>query len=148
MTDHVSQSIPVRDAAPSNRVDELVTKMSSRSVSDTVARLISLVEAKGMKVFAVIDHSGEANDAGLDLRETKLVIFGSPEAGTPIMVAAPLAALDLPLKVLVWADHGTTNLSYVAPATLAARHGLTDELAGRIAGIDSVTDAAIRSDEQ
>lgn len=100
-----------------------------------------------MKVFAVIDHSGEAHHVGLDLRDTKLVIFGSPEAGTPVMVAEPLAALDLPLKVLVWADHGRTNLSYTAPGTLAARYGLSDELAGRLAGIDSLTDAAIRGDE-
>jgi uncharacterized protein (DUF302 family) len=127
--------------------DELVTKVTSRSVADTVARLAALVEAKGLKVFAVIDHSGEANRVGLDLRDTKVVIFGSPEAGTPVMVAEPLAALDLPLKVLVWADGDSTKLSYTPPATLAARYGLSDELAGRLAGIDPLTDAAIRSDE-
>lgn len=131
-------------AHPSH-VDELVTKGSSRSVADAVARLTSLAEAKGMKVFAVIDHSGEAKQAGLDLLETKLVIFGSPQAGTPVMAAAPLAALDLPLKILVWADHGKTKLSYPAPATLAARYDLGEELAERLAGIDRLTDAVIAS---
>jgi uncharacterized protein (DUF302 family) len=96
-----------------------------------------------MKVFAVIDHSGEAKAAGLELRETKLVIFGSPKAGTPVMVAAPLAALDLPLKVLVWTDDRQTKISYTAPRALAARYGLNAELAGKLAGIDAVTDAVV-----
>ena len=94
-----------------------------------------------MKLFAVIDHSGEAKDSGLELRDTKLVIFGSPDAGTPVMVSAPLAALDLPLKVLVWEEGYQTNVSYTAPRELAARYGLSDELAARLAGIDAVTDA-------
>ena len=81
-----------------------MTKLSPGSVAGTVTRLSSLIAAKGMKLFAVIDHSGEASARGLALRETKVVVFGSPEAGTPVMQVAPLAALDLPLKVLVWAD--------------------------------------------
>jgi uncharacterized protein (DUF302 family) len=121
----------------------VVTKVSPWSVSDTVARLSAVVTARGMKVFAMIDHSGEAEAAGLELRDTKLVIFGSPTAGTPVMVSAPLAALDLPLKVLVWEDEHTTKLSYTAPAALAARYELSDELASRLAGIDVVTDAVI-----
>ena len=121
----------------------IVTKQSPRSVADTVARLVDVVRTKGMKVFVVIDHSGEAKDKGLELRDTKVVIFGSPEAGTPVMVAAPLAALDLPLKVLVWADGDKTSVSYTAPAVLAARYGLDGELAGRLAGIDALTDAAV-----
>ena len=141
----MTPATPTFERARSSHVDELVTKMSSRSVADTVARLTSLVEAKGMKVFAVIDHSGEAKQAGLDLRETRVVIFGSPQAGTPVMVAAPLAALDLPLKVLVWRDHDRTKLSYIAPAALAARYALSGELAGRLAGIDPLTDAVISS---
>ena len=84
---------------------------------------------KGIKLFAVIDHSGEAQAVGLELRDTKVVIFGSPKAGTPVMQAAPLAALDLPLKVLVWDDGGQTKLTYTPPAALAARYGLSDELA-------------------
>ena len=94
-------------------------------------------------MFAVIDHSGEAESAGLELRETKVVIFGSPLAGTPVMQAAPLAALDLPLKVLVWADGNQTTINYVAPAELAARYDLGDELAGSLGAIDAVTDAAL-----
>ena len=99
--------------------------------------------AKGLHVFAVIDHSGEAKDRGIELRETKVVIFGSPEAGTPVMVSAPLVALDLPLKVLVWEDGGQTKVSYTTPAALAARYQLSDQLAGRLAGIDPLTDAVV-----
>jgi len=128
---------------PQNEGQWLVTKSSPWSVSDTVARLSAVVAARGMKLFAVIDHSGEAEAAGLELRETKVVIFGSPQAGTPVMLAAPLAALDLPLKVLVWADGHQTKIAYAAPAALAARYELSDELAARLAGIDAVTDAVI-----
>jgi len=112
-------------------------------VSDTVARLSAIVAAKGLKLFAVIDHSGEAEAVGLKLRDTKLIIFGSPEAGTPVMEAAPLAAMDLPLKVLVWLDEHQTKLSYPAPADLAARYRLNDDLASRLAGINAITDAVI-----
>jgi uncharacterized protein (DUF302 family) len=121
----------------------VVTKVSRRSFADTVSRLLELVEAKGMKVFAVIDHSSEARDNGLELRDTNVVLFGSPMAGTPVMVAAPLAALDLPLRVLVWADGDQAKISYVAPAALAARYGLSDELAAKLAGIDAITDALV-----
>lgn len=96
-----------------------------------------------MKVFAVIDHDGEAKSRGLELRETKVVIFGGPEAGTPVMVATPLVALDLPLKVLIWDDNGRTNVSYTAPRALAARYRIGDELAARLAGIDALTDALV-----
>ena len=121
----------------------VITKLSQRSVPDTVARLSDLVESKGMKLFAVIDHSGEARANGLELRDTKLVIFGSPQAGTPVMQAAPLAALDLPLKVLVWADGEQTKVSYTAPSELAARYELSDALAACLAGIDALTDQLI-----
>jgi uncharacterized protein (DUF302 family) len=123
----------------------VVTKLSPWSVSDTVTRLSAVVGAKGMKVFAVIDQSAEAKAAGLTLRETQLVIFGSPTAGTPVMVAAPLAAVDLPLKVLVWADGSQTKVSYTAPAELAKRYALSPDLTARLAGIDALTDAVIRA---
>jgi uncharacterized protein (DUF302 family) len=113
-------------------------------LADTVSRLLAVVAARGMQVFAVIDHSEQARNVGLELRDTKLVIFGSPQAGTPVMVAAPLVALDLPLKVLVWADGHQTKLSYTAPAALASRYGLNDELAARLAGIDALTNAVIQ----
>ena len=86
-----------------------------------------------MKLFTVIDHSGEARANGLELRDTKVVIFGSPQAGTPVMQAVPLAALDLPLKILVWAEGQQTKVSYTSPSELAARSGLDDELAARLA---------------
>ncbi len=127
----------------SNEVAGVVTKASSRSVSDTVSRLTSMVEAKGMNVFAVVDHSGEAERVGLELRDTKLVVFGSPKAGTPVMVAAPLVALDLPLKILVWADEGQTKVSYTAPDTLRARYELSDELTAALAGIEPLADALV-----
>jgi uncharacterized protein (DUF302 family) len=122
---------------------EPTTKLSPYSVGETVTRLSEIVAAKGLKLFAVIDHSGEAERVGLELRETKVVIFGSPEAGTPVMAAAPLAALDLPLKALVWADSEQTKVSYTSPAALADRYRLSDELGSRLAGIDALTDAAI-----
>lgn len=121
----------------------VITKLSPWSVADTVARLEAVIAAKDMKLFAVIDQSGEAEAAGLRLRDTKLVIFGSPQAGTPVMAAAPLAALDLPLKVLVWEDGGQTKVSYTAPSEIAARYKLTDNLAARLAGINALTDAAV-----
>jgi uncharacterized protein (DUF302 family) len=122
---------------------DVVTKLSPHSVADTVSKLTSMISAKGMKLFAVIDQSAEAREAGLSLRETTLVIFGSPAAGTPVMVASPLAALDLPLKVLVWADDGQTKVSYYAPAAIAARHHLPADLAGNLAAINALTDALV-----
>jgi uncharacterized protein (DUF302 family) len=122
---------------------QITTKLSPRSVTDTVSRLTGVLSAKGLKVFAVIDQSAEASQVGMQLRETTLVLFGSPAAGTPVMAAAPLAALDLPLKVLVWADNGQTKVSYYGPAALAARYDLSEDLAARLAGIDPLTDALI-----
>jgi len=123
--------------------DEVVTKLSPRSVPDTVARMTGMLDARGVKVFAVIDQSAEAEAVGLTLRDTVLVIFGSPAAGTPVMDASPLAALDLPLKVLVWADGPQAKVSYYSPAALAARHQLSDDLAAKLAGIGPLTDALI-----
>lgn len=121
----------------------IVTKLSPLPVAETVARLAGMIKAKNIRLFAVIDQREEAQQVGLDLRETTLVIFGSPVAGTPVMVAAPLSALDLPLKVLVWADDGQTKVSYYAPATLAARYHLGADLAGNLAAIDALTDALV-----
>jgi len=124
---------------------DVVTKLSQHSVADTVAKFTGILNAKGLKVFAVIDQSAEASQVGLSLRETTLVIFGSPAAGTPVMVASPLSALDLPLKVLVWADGEQTKVSYYAPAVLAASHHLSVDLAGNLAGINALTDALVAS---
>ncbi|HTX11423.1 MAG TPA: DUF302 domain-containing protein [Solirubrobacteraceae bacterium] len=130
-------------ATPESATAGIVTKLSPWSVEDTVARLSATARAKGLKVFAVIDHSGEAEAVGLELRDTKVVIFGSPQAGTPVMQAAPLAALDLPLKVLVWLDDQQTKMSYTSPHALAARYQLSEELGNRLAGINAITDAVI-----
>src|ERR1700757_1420215 len=106
----------------------VVTKLSPRSVQDTAAKLTAMISAKGMKLFGVIDQAAEAREAGLTLRETTLVIFRSPKAGTPVMAAVPLSALDLPLKVLIWADGDQTKVSYYAPSALAASHHLSADL--------------------
>jgi uncharacterized protein (DUF302 family) len=122
---------------------QVTSKVSPRSVAATVSRLTGILSAKGIRIFAVIDQSELAREAGLRLRETTLVIFGNPAAGTPVMDAAPLAALDLPLKILIWADGTRTNVTYYPPAAIAARHGLNAELAAKLAGIDPLTDALI-----
>ena len=122
---------------------QVTTKASPRSVSDTVSRLQGILSARGMKIFAVIDQRAQAVQAGLQLRETTLVIFGSPATGTPVLAAAPLIALDLPLKVLIWADAGQTKVTYYAPAALSARYDLSADLAVKLAGIDPLTDALV-----
>ncbi len=131
------------DGAHAGRDGGVVTKLSPWSVEDTIARLSAVIAARGMTLFTVIDQSGEAEAAGLELRDTKLVLFGSPNAGTPVMVAVPLAALDLPLKVLVWQDGHQTKVSYTAPSELAARYELSTELAARLEGINTITDTVI-----
>ena len=124
---------------------DVVTKLSRQSVAATVAELTSMITAKGMRLFAVIDQAAEARQAGLELPETVLVMFGSPQAGTPVMAASPLAALDLPLKVLIWADGDQTKVSYYAPVALAASHHLSADLAANLAGINALTDAVVAS---
>jgi uncharacterized protein (DUF302 family) len=121
-----------------------VTKECPLSVADTVARLSALIAEKGITLFGVIDHSGEAHARGLELRDTKVVMFGNPEAGTPVMRAQPLAALDLPLKVLVWADgERGTQVSYADPSALVARYGLRPEVGAALEGIHGLTDALV-----
>jgi uncharacterized protein (DUF302 family) len=150
-TDRGGRETSAEDGEPQNiresngvQGEDVVTKLSPWSVADTVARLLAVAAARDLKVFAIIDHSGEAANVGLHLRETTLVIFGSAAAGTPVMAAAPLAALDLPLRVLVWAaDDHQTKLSYTAPSALARRYGVGAELAARLAGIDELTRAVI-----
>src|ERR1700759_414742 len=124
---------------------DVVTKLSRESVAATVAELTSMITRKGTRLFAVIYQAAEARQAGLTLRETVLVIFGSPQAGTPVMAASPLAALDLPLKVLIWADEGPTKVSYYSPPALAATPHLTADVAASLAGINALTDALVAS---
>jgi uncharacterized protein (DUF302 family) len=122
---------------------EITTKVSPRSVTETVSRLTGILAGKGLKVFAVIDQSAEASAVGMELRETTLVLFGNPAAGTPVMAAAPLSALDLPLKVLIWDDAGQTKVTYYGPAALAARYDLSADLAAKLAAIDPLTDVLV-----
>jgi uncharacterized protein (DUF302 family) len=121
----------------------IITKSGSGSVDQLVARLTDLIRDRDLMLFAIVDHSGEAKRCGLELRDTKVVIFGSPQAGTPVMQASPLIALDLPLKVLIWDDGGQTKISYTDPETLATRHQLPAELAARLEGIGPLTDALV-----
>src|ERR1700742_3445955 len=123
--------------------DGVVTKARPRTVAETVARFTAIAQAKSLRVFAVIDQAAEARQAGLALRDTVLVVFGNPAAGTPVMAAAPLAALDLPLKFVVWDDGGQTRVSYTAPDTIAARYGLDPALAANLAAIGPLTDALV-----
>jgi uncharacterized protein (DUF302 family) len=122
----------------------ITTLSSPLPFAATTQRLVDLISSKGLELFAVVDHSGEAARAGLTMNDTKLLIFGSAAAGTPVMAAAPLAALDLPLKILVWADSdGHVWISYNDPAYLRSRYDLTEELAGRLAGVGPLIDEAI-----
>ena len=119
--------------------------VSSRySVPETLARLQSILKEKGVTVFALIDHSGEAEKAGLKMRPTQLLIFGSPKGGTPLMVAAPRLAIDLPLKALAWQDEqGKVWLSYNTPEYLRERHGFPADLLKNIAGIAALVQTAV-----
>ncbi len=121
----------------------IITKRSHHTVDQTVERLQGLLEAKGITLFAVVDHSGEAAKVGLSMPPTKLLIFGKPKAGTPLMLAAPSVALDLPLKILIWQDSGgSVWVSYNSPAYLRERHGLAQELLGPLGVVDVLATAA------
>jgi uncharacterized protein (DUF302 family) len=117
-----------------NPENGIVRIPSNHSVDQTVAKLQGILQAKGVKLFVVVDHSGEAASAGLKMPNTKLLIFGNPKAGTPLMLASPAVALDLPLKILVAEDAaGKTWVSYNSPAYLETRHALPVELLPNIA---------------
>jgi uncharacterized protein (DUF302 family) len=133
----------MRDRRSDRGNGAVVTKVSPWSMADTLARLSAVIAARGMEVFAVVDHSGKARGVGLDLRDTKLVIFGSASAATPVIEAAPLAALDLPFRVVVWQDAYQTLLSYAAPDAVTRGHGLDGKLADTFASIDALISAVI-----
>ena len=123
----------------------IIEVRSNHSVAETVQKLTAILEAKGVKLFAVIDHSGEAEKAGLKMPTTKLLIFGNPKAGTPLMLAAPSAAIDLPLKILVSENAaGETIVSYNSPEYLLQRHGLAQELLQNIAAIAVVAEESAK----
>lgn len=122
---------------------EITTKISRLPARETANAFIEILEAKAVKVFAVIDQAAEAGEVGLQLRDTILIIFGNPAAGTPVMQQIPLSALDLPLKVLVWDDGGETKVSYYSPSAIAQRYGLTQDLTANLRAIDALTDALV-----
>jgi uncharacterized protein (DUF302 family) len=122
----------------------LVQVPSPHSVDETVKRLQSVLAQKGLQVFALVDHSGEAEKVGLKMRPTKLLIFGSPKAGTPLMVAAPTLAIDLPLKVLVSQDEsGKVWVCFNSPEYLQGRHGVPADLVKNIAGVAPLVAKAV-----
>jgi uncharacterized protein (DUF302 family) len=117
---------------------------SRYAVSETLARLESLLKAKGLTIFCRVDHSGEAEKVGLAMNPTQLVIFGSPKAGTPLMVASPMLAIDLPLKALVWEDAGgKVWVSYNSPEYLKTRHNIADDLLPNISGVGTLLEKVV-----
>jgi uncharacterized protein (DUF302 family) len=129
--------------APS--ADGVISKPSPYSVDETIQRLDEVVRGKDLTVFARIDHRAGAREAGLDMQDEQVLIFGNPRAGTPLMVARPLAGLDLPLRVLVWrASDGRVWASYQDSAFIARRYGLPDGLEKNISAVAALVDAALR----
>jgi uncharacterized protein (DUF302 family) len=117
----------------------IVDKPSNHSVDETVEKLKGILQSKGVTLFATVDHSGEAAKVGMKMRPTKLLVFGSPKGGTPLMLAAPSSAIDLPLKILVWEDgQGRAWVSYNSPAYLQKRHGFPAELEQNIAVVETL----------
>jgi uncharacterized protein (DUF302 family) len=117
----------------------LINIPSNHSVEGTVEKLKAILQSKGITIFVLIDHSGEAIKAGMKMPPTKLLIFGNPKAGTPVMLAAPSSAIDLPLKILIWEDaQGRAWVTYNSPAYLQKRHNLPPELLPNIAVIETL----------
>jgi uncharacterized protein (DUF302 family) len=121
----------------------LVDLPSNHSVAETVERLKRILQEKGITLFALVDHSGEAEKAGLKMRPTKLLIFGNPKGGTPVMLAAPSSAIDLPLKILIWEDaQGKVRVTYNSTAYLQERHNIPTDLLPNIAVIETLAKKA------
>jgi|ERR1700726_918172 len=117
----------------------LIDLPSNHSVDETVEKLKAILQAKGVMLFALVDHSGEAAKVGMKMPPTKLLIFGNPKAGTPLMLAAPSIAIDLPLKILIWEDeHGKVWITYNSPAYLQKRHNVPAEVSPNIAVIETL----------
>lgn len=125
-------------------IQGFISKPSPHPVPETIQRLSALLKSKGVAIFALIDHSGEAEKVGLKMRPTQLLIFGNPKGGTPLMLAAPSTAIDLPLKALVWEDaDGKVWLSYNSPDYLQQRHGFPTDLGRNIAAIEPLLAQAV-----
>ena len=121
----------------------LIDIPSNHSVEETVENLKGILQAKGITLFALVDHSGEAGKAGMQMRPTKLLIFGNPKAGTPVMLAAPSSAIDLPLKILIWEDaQGKVWVTYNGPMYLQERHNIPTELLPNLSVIEALAKSA------
>jgi uncharacterized protein (DUF302 family) len=121
----------------------LIDTPSNHSVDETVEKLKGILQAKGVALFALVDHSGEAEKVGMKMPPTKLLMFGSPKAGTPVMLAAPSSAIDLPLKILIWEDaQGKVRASYNSPDYLQERHGIPQELLQNITVVETLAATA------
>ncbi|HET9110796.1 MAG TPA: DUF302 domain-containing protein [Ktedonobacterales bacterium] len=137
----MSDQTPASASTP----EGIVSLPSAYAVADTVVHIEQTLTEKGLTLFAMIDHSGEAERVGLTMQEAKLLIFGNPKAGTPLMVASPLIALDLPLKALVWRDaQDHVWVSYLSPTWLAQRYHIPADLVGNIAGVEPLIAAALQ----
>ena len=133
------------DSTPSS--DGVITQPSSTSVAQTIDALRRVIADRGFTVFNVIDHSGVAERAGVRMPDSKLVMFGKPAVGAGVMVAAPLAALDIPLKVLVWEDrNGAVSVSYNSPGFLAGRHHLEGALRAPFDAVEAIVEAVLGAD--
>jgi len=126
-------------------IEGITTRPSPFSVQETLERLQEAMRSHNLSIFAHINHSGEAERVGLKMQEAHVLIFGNPKAGTPLMIASPLLALDLPLKTLVWqSSDGRVWVSYTSVAYLATRYSIPQELTGNIAGIDGLIENVLR----
>ena len=136
----LSLALPALAAVnPAKKKNGIVDVPSNHSVDETVERVKSILQSKGVALFALIDHSGEAEKVGMKMPPTKLLIFGNPKGGTPLMLASPSVAIDLPLKILVWQDgQGKIWLSYNSPEYLRARHALPQDLLQNIAVVETL----------
>jgi uncharacterized protein (DUF302 family) len=131
------------EALPMQKEEGIVKIPSHHSVDETVDKLKTILKSKGVTLFALVDHSGEAEKVGLKMPPTKLLIFGNPKGGTPLMVASPSAAIDLPLKILIAEDsEGKVGISYNSPDYLKERHGLPDNLVPNIAVVQALASSA------
>ncbi len=131
---------------PTNQPEGIVTLASPFSVEETIARIEAAITGHGLMLFAHIDHTGAAASVGLKMQPAHVLIFGSPRSGTPLMIASPLLALDLPLKALVWQDEaGQTLVSYTSPTFLAQRYTIPSELVKNIAGVDQLLMSALKA---
>ena len=127
-------------------IEGIITRLSPFPLKETLEHLQEAIQSRNLSLFAHIDHSGEAKKVGLSMQETHVLLFGNPQAGTPVMIASPLLALDLPLRVLIWQDEDERVwVSYTSATYLAARYSIPPELVGNIAGVDPLVKQTLQN---